>query len=250
MPAPLTLPAPTQPTNCIPYIPPTSFLILQQVGQHPRLLRQQQALYADIQRDLRGTETGVDRRRNPRRKCDCIQPCPALLRIPRVPQRYTHLPLHRLPSTPTLSTSLQLPQHPFPTKVPLPHVRPAPVARGPGPACSVRRPRLLSFASLPRLLSSASLPHLLSFASLPRLAPQQLDKFEITEKIVGISINIEDITGAIHDMVTKLMSTYTTAPIIPYNGTKVTLVEYANAVIPSYLLVPLCNASSTESSTE
>ena len=90
----------------------------------------------------------------------------------------------------------------------------------------------------------------LSFASLPRLAPQQLDKFEITEKIVGISINIEDITGAIHDMVTKLMSTYTTAPIIPYNETKVTLVEYANAMIPAYLLVPLCNASSTESSTE
>jgi hypothetical protein len=51
-------------------------------------------------------------------------------------------------------------------------------------------------------------------------------------------------------MVTKLMSTYTTAPIIPYNGTKVTLVEYANAVIPAYLLVPLCNASLDASSTE
>jgi len=57
-----------------------------------------------------------------------------------------------------------------------------------------------------------------------------LDKFEITEKIIGIPIDIEDITNAISNVVTGLISEYlTTAQFIPYNGTTVTVLEFANA---------------------
>eukprot|EP00948_MAST-09A_sp_MAST-9A-sp1_P003586 g3586.t1 len=58
-----------------------------------------------------------------------------------------------------------------------------------------------------------------------------LDKFEITEKIIGIKINVEDITGAVAGAVTSAMKEYLIAkPFLPgKNGTKVTLLQWINA---------------------
>jgi len=68
-----------------------------------------------------------------------------------------------------------------------------------------------------------------------RLVDLVLDQFEITEKIIGIPINLEDITNAISGVVTGLLTSYlTTERFIPYNGTTVTVLEFANAEIQSF----------------
>jgi len=62
-----------------------------------------------------------------------------------------------------------------------------------------------------------------------------LDKFEITEKIVGITVDLDDITSSIENTVSGLLSTYlTTEKFIPYNGTMVTVLDFANAEIEAY----------------
>eukprot|EP01124_Arcella_intermedia_P022872 TRINITY_DN3503_c0_g1_i1.p1 TRINITY_DN3503_c0_g1~~TRINITY_DN3503_c0_g1_i1.p1 ORF type:complete len:251 (+),score=40.34 TRINITY_DN3503_c0_g1_i1:24-776(+) len=67
-----------------------------------------------------------------------------------------------------------------------------------------------------------------------RLTNVLLDKFEITEKIIGIPINLEDITGTISEVVSTLLINYLTVETFPYNGTSVTVLEWANAQIQSF----------------
>jgi len=62
-----------------------------------------------------------------------------------------------------------------------------------------------------------------------RLTGLTLDKFEITEKVVGIKINLDDITNTIEAAVSKLLTQYlTTEAFIPLNGSKVNLLTFAN----------------------
>jgi len=68
-----------------------------------------------------------------------------------------------------------------------------------------------------------------------RLVDLVLDQFEITEKIIGISINIKDITDSVSSVITGLLVQYLTKErFIPYNGTTVTVLEFANSEIKSY----------------
>jgi len=70
-----------------------------------------------------------------------------------------------------------------------------------------------------------------------RLTNLYLDKFEITEKIIGININVDDITSAVNSVVSNLVTDYLSKEsFIPYNGTKVTLLEFVNLEIKD--LVP------------
>eukprot|EP01123_Difflugia_compressa_P015547 TRINITY_DN87_c1_g1_i1.p1 TRINITY_DN87_c1_g1~~TRINITY_DN87_c1_g1_i1.p1 ORF type:complete len:251 (+),score=34.10 TRINITY_DN87_c1_g1_i1:58-810(+) len=63
-----------------------------------------------------------------------------------------------------------------------------------------------------------------------------VDKFEITEKIVGININIIDITNSIEAAINSFLSQYlTTVKWIPYNGTMVTVVDWANGELQQHL---------------
>jgi hypothetical protein len=58
-----------------------------------------------------------------------------------------------------------------------------------------------------------------------------LDKFEITEKIVGISINVADITNAVRGAIKTVMQTFLVekAFLPGPNGTQVTVLEWLNA---------------------
>jgi len=62
-----------------------------------------------------------------------------------------------------------------------------------------------------------------------------LDKFEITEKIIGIDIPVDDITNNVYSAVSGLLTSYlTTEQFIPYNGTKVNLLAFANYEIQAF----------------
>jgi len=62
-----------------------------------------------------------------------------------------------------------------------------------------------------------------------KLTSLTLDKFEITEKIVGIKIDLEDITNTIEAHISSLLKDYMTNEVfIPYNGTKVNLLTFVN----------------------
>jgi len=65
-----------------------------------------------------------------------------------------------------------------------------------------------------------------------KLSELVLDHFEITEKIIGININIKDITDTVEAAMSGLITQYiTTDAFINYNGTKITLLEFANIEI-------------------
>jgi len=62
-----------------------------------------------------------------------------------------------------------------------------------------------------------------------RLTGLTLDHFEITEKVVGIKLNLKDITDTIEAQVSKLLTDYLkTEVFIPYNGSKVNLLTFVN----------------------
>jgi len=68
-----------------------------------------------------------------------------------------------------------------------------------------------------------------------RLAGLTLDHFEITEKIIGISVDLKDITDTVEAAVSSVLTDYLTKEIfIPYNGTKVSLLDFANNEILAY----------------
>jgi len=68
-----------------------------------------------------------------------------------------------------------------------------------------------------------------------RLEDLALDKFEITEQIIGIPVDVADITNNIEAAVSSLLTAYiTTNAFINYNGSQVTLLYFANAEIQSY----------------
>jgi len=68
-----------------------------------------------------------------------------------------------------------------------------------------------------------------------RLGDLALDKFEITENIIGVKVDVADITNNIEAAVSSLLTAYlTTNAFINLNGTKVTLLYFANAEIQSY----------------
>eukprot|EP00696_Hemimastix_kukwesjijk_P002480 gnl/Hemi2/13026_TR4449_c0_g4_i1.p1 gnl/Hemi2/13026_TR4449_c0_g4~~gnl/Hemi2/13026_TR4449_c0_g4_i1.p1 ORF type:complete len:265 (-),score=121.44 gnl/Hemi2/13026_TR4449_c0_g4_i1:98-892(-) len=57
----------------------------------------------------------------------------------------------------------------------------------------------------------------------------QLDDFEITEKIIGISINVEDITNTIKSTVSGLITEFLTKKaLISYDGGMVTVLQFLN----------------------
>eukprot|EP01126_Amoeba_proteus_P037612 TRINITY_DN3890_c0_g1_i2.p1 TRINITY_DN3890_c0_g1~~TRINITY_DN3890_c0_g1_i2.p1 ORF type:complete len:281 (+),score=48.43 TRINITY_DN3890_c0_g1_i2:106-843(+) len=63
-----------------------------------------------------------------------------------------------------------------------------------------------------------------------------LDDLEITEKIIGISINIQDITNSIKTVVSGLLTDYlSTQRFINLNGTQVTLLDFLNYQIHTHL---------------
>jgi len=63
-----------------------------------------------------------------------------------------------------------------------------------------------------------------------RLANLVLDKLEVTEQIIGINIDIEDITNSIGAIIAGLLTDYLTKEsFIPYNGTTINALEFANA---------------------
>jgi hypothetical protein len=56
-----------------------------------------------------------------------------------------------------------------------------------------------------------------------------LDSIEITEKIIGITVDVASITDEVKDQVSSVLKEYlTTKKIITLNGSKVTLVDYLN----------------------
>jgi hypothetical protein len=59
----------------------------------------------------------------------------------------------------------------------------------------------------------------------------RLDKLEITEKIIGIKIDVADITGAISSAVTGVLRQYVTSDaFLPGpNSTKLTLLQWVNS---------------------
>jgi len=85
------------------------------------------------------------------------------------------------------------------------------------------------------LTCSNSTPHL----TAARIRDLQLDPFVITEKIVGVKVDLQDITNTIEGVVTSLITDYlTTKKFIPYNGTQVTLLQFVNANIPPTFTCP------------
>jgi len=68
-----------------------------------------------------------------------------------------------------------------------------------------------------------------------KLQDLALDKFEITEQIIGINVDVQDITNTIEATVSGIITTYiTNDAFINYNGTMVTLLGFANAEIESF----------------
>lgn len=72
----------------------------------------------------------------------------------------------------------------------------------------------------------------LQFLSLSNL---KIDDFKITESIDGIKLPPADITDPVHDAAEKVMKQYLTEAFIPYNGQKVTLVDYLDDVGSAFL---------------
>jgi len=55
-----------------------------------------------------------------------------------------------------------------------------------------------------------------------------VDPFKITESIAGIPLDPVDISSAVHDAISGVLSNYLTTAFISANGTEITLVEYLN----------------------
>jgi len=63
----------------------------------------------------------------------------------------------------------------------------------------------------------------------PKLNEIVMDQFEITENIIGIKVDVADITNTVEQAFSGLLTTYlTTDAFINYNGTMVTLLQFAN----------------------
>jgi len=65
----------------------------------------------------------------------------------------------------------------------------------------------------------------LEYIDLGNLA---LDDFKITESIAGISLPSYDISSSVHGAASGLLGKYLTDAFIPFNGTKVTIVNFLN----------------------
>jgi hypothetical protein len=77
------------------------------------------------------------------------------------------------------------------------------------------------------------------------VAGVKLDKFEITEKIVGIKINVDDITNSVQKAVGSLLTGLGNTPVIPGpNNTKLTILQFLNTDSTTHSLFhDMCNAT-------
>ena len=62
-----------------------------------------------------------------------------------------------------------------------------------------------------------------------------LDSFKITESLGPIKLAQVDITDDVHDAATGVITDYMTRAFIPYNGTKLTVVDFLNAYGEAFL---------------
>jgi len=60
------------------------------------------------------------------------------------------------------------------------------------------------------------------------LGKLDLDDFKITESLGKVSLPSYDITSSVHDAASGVLGDYLSEAFIPYNGTKVTIVDYLN----------------------
>ena len=65
----------------------------------------------------------------------------------------------------------------------------------------------------------------IQFVSLGNL---HIDDFEITESFGPVKLPSYDVTGPVHDAAVVVLDHYLTDPVLPLNGTDVTLIDFLN----------------------